>query len=226
MSVNRRFVLKSLVLSGAAGLAMGIPFRALSSTANGTHNSLPVMVLTNGTAIESAFLHGANTGNSRLQVQRVSSDLAFMLDFERQMRNSKAMRIIGLLDDTSATLIMAMAGSAGARVQWLGQHTAETGFSRHHLITTDSADGCTRQLSRQLQACGAGFSLHEEHHNNTMPARQLDGLGPTGNQSTQWATSIGFLLASLGTHPLMDAPLTTTASTPITGSFVSFSIEV
>ena len=226
MSVNRRFVLKSMALGGVAGLAMAIPFRALASTVNGTNNNLPVMVLTNGSAIESAFLHGANTGNSRLQIQKVSSDLAFMLDFERQMRNSKAMRIIGLLDDSSATLIMDMARSAGARVQWLGQHTAEAGFSRHHLVTTNSADGCSRQLSRQLKACGAGFSLHEERHSGSMAARQLVKPTPTGNPSTQWASSIGYLLASLGSHPILTAPLAATASTPITGSFVSFSIEV
>lgn len=227
MSVSRRFVLKGIAMSGIAGLTMGGSLRALATTINGVIADQPIVALIKEGAAELAFVHGAMAASSsQLQVQRVSCDLAFMLDIERQMLSSHSMRIIGLLDDASATLFMDMARSAGARVQWLGQHTAEAGLSHHHLLTTDIADGCFRQLSRQLHACGASFSLHEERFNGSVVPRQLV-VEPTRSdrQSTQWATSIGYLLASLGTRPALTTPLAPTASTPVTGSFVSFSIE-
>lgn len=229
MNVNRRFVLKSMALSGIAGLAMGGSLRALAGTAATANDAStgghPVVALASEGAVELAFLHGAmKASGSRLRVQRVSRELAFMLDFERQVRSSQATRIIGLLDDASATLVVAMARSAGARVQWLGQHTAEAGFTRHHLLTTELAEGCSQQLSRHLHACGAGFSLNEERHNGSMAPRQLTGPACSGNQSAQWAASIGHLLASLGARPALATPLAPATSKPVTGRFASFSI--
>lgn len=230
MSVNRRFVLKGMALSSMAGLTMGSWVGALSgTTARPIANAAgrPILALINEGAAESVFLDGAMAASSsRLQVQRPGRDLGFMLNFERQLRSGPPLRVIGLLDDASAALMVDMARSAGARVQWLGQHTAEAGFTRHHLLTTDIAAGCSRQFSRQLHACGAGFSLDEEHHGGPLVPRQLTGSARRGNQSAQWAASIGYLLASLGAHPALTTPWAPTAGKPVTGSFVSFSIEV
>lgn len=227
MNANRRFVLKSMALSGMAGLAMGRSVRALAgTTAAPAAAAKPVLALVNAGSAESGFLHGAMAAAPRLRVQRVGRDLGFMLDFERQLRTNQPMRIIGLLDDASASLLVDMARSAGARVQWLGQHTAKAGFTRHRVLNTDIAEGCARQLSRQLHACGAGFSLNEERQNGTLAPRRLAGSSRMGSRSRQWAASIGYLLASLGTRTAMTTPLTPAANTPVTGSFVSFSIEV
>lgn len=229
MSVNRRFVLKGMALSSAAALALGGSAQALASVATAPASrapASPALVLVNGGAAESDFLHGAKAAlGSQVQVQRVGSDLAFMLDFERQLRTGQPMRVIGLLDDASAALVVDMARSAGARVQWLGQHTATAGLTRHRLLNTDIAEGCSRQLSRQLHACGAGFSLSEERQNSAALPRQLAATSRQGNQSGQWASSVGYLLASLGTRQLMSSPRAPAASLPITGSYVSFSIE-
>lgn len=229
MGVNRRFVLKGMALGSMAGLAMGSSagaFAGITAEPAAKTTSLPILALINKGAAESVFLHGAVAASgSQLLVQRVSSNLHFMLDFERQMRSSQALQIIGLLDDASASLVIDMARSAGARVQWIGQHSAEAGFSRHHLLTTEIAAGCCRQFGRQLHACGAGFSLNEERHNGAMVPRQLAGSARNSTPSAQWAASIGYLLASLGTRPAIAAPLAPPASVPITGSFVSFSIE-
>lgn len=230
MSVNRRFVLKGMALGSMVGPAMSGSAGALTGTTAGwTANaaSRPILALINGGVAEPVFLHGAMAASgSRLQVQKVGRDLGFMLNFERQLCSGQPMRVIGLLDDAAASLVADMARSAGARMQWLGQHTANAGFTRHHLLATDIAEGCSRQLSRQLHACGAGFSLIEERHNGSVAPRQLAGSARKGNQSAQWATSVGYLLASLGTRPVMAAPLAPAAIAPFTGSFVSFSIEV
>lgn len=230
MSVNRRFVLKGMALGSMAGLAMGSWVGALAGTTAGPTANLagrPILALINEGVAESVFVHGAMAASgSRLRVQRVGHDLGFMLNFERQLRGGQPLRVIGLLDDASATLVVDMARSAGARVQWLGQHTAEAGFTRHHLLTTDIAEGCSRQLSRQLHACGAGFSLDEERHGGSMVPRQLAGPARRDHQSAQWAASIGYLLASLGARQALTTSLAPIVSKPVTGSFVSFSIEV
>lgn len=229
MDANRRFMLKSLALSSIAGLSMGGSVRALAGTtaAPATATAVkPVLALVNPGAAELDFLHGAMAVGSRLQVQRVGRDLGFMLDFERLLRSGRPMRVIGLLDDASATLVVDMARSAGARVQWLGQHTAEAGFTRHHVLNTDIAEGCSRQLGRQLHACGVDFSLTEERQNGTRAPRQLAGSSRRGSRSGQWATSIGYLMASLGTPAARTAPSAPATNRPVTGSFVSFSIEV
>lgn len=229
MNMNRRFVLKSMALGGVAGLTMGRSMRALAgppaAPAAGAA-ARPVLALVNADAAASGFLQGAIAAGPRLRVQRVDRDLGFMLDLERVLRSSQPMRLIGLLDDASATLVMDLARSAGARVQWVGQHTAKAGFTRHRVLNTDMAEGCARQLGRQLHRCGGGFSLTEERLNGTPAPRQLAGTARQGSRSGQWASGIGYLLASLGTRAAMAAPLTPAANRPVTGSFVSFSIEV
>lgn len=226
MRVNRRFVLKSIAVSSIAGLTIGRPvctFAAAAATA-----AVPrVLALANDGAAQSIFLYGAMTARAlRLEVQKVGGDLGFMLDFERQLRKGQPLRVIGLLDDASAVLLIDIARGAGARLHWLGQHRAEAGFSRHRLLNTELAAGRAQQFSRQLHECGADFSVHEECRNEAMSACGLAGSPHNAGPSAQWASSIGYLLASPGTWGTTPtAPLAPATSTPIIGSFVSFSIE-
>lgn len=226
MTVSRRFVLKGMALGSMAGLAVGrIPGARASTGSIDRPAARPILALVNGGAAESVFLRGASAASGpQLQIQRVGRDLNFMRDFERRLRSNQAMRVIGLLDDASAALVVEMARSAGARVQWLGQHNAEAGFSRHHLVTTAIADGCSRQLSRQLHTCGAGFSFDEEHRDGAISLRRLTGSVQQGTQSAQWAASVGHLLASLGGQAELAAPRVS-GGRPVIGSFVSFSIN-
>lgn len=229
MSVSRRSVLKGMALGSAAAMTLGSSAQLLAdigAAPAGGGLATPALVLVNGGAAEVDFLHGARAAlGSQVQVRRVSSDLAFMLDFERQLRSGQPMRVIGLLDDASATLIVDMARSAGARIQWLGQHAAAAGLTRHRLLNTDIAEGCSRQLSRQLHACGAGFSLSEERQNSAAPPRQLAAAPRNGEQPGQWASSVGYLLAAMGTQQITSSPRAPAATMPYSGSFVSFSIE-
>jgi len=72
------------------------------------------------------------------------------------------------------------------------KYIAEAGFTRHHVLSTDMAEGCSQQLSRQLDACGGKFRLIEERQNGPMAPRQLTGLSREASQSAQWARSIGY----------------------------------
>lgn len=198
MSINRRVVLKGAALASSVGLALGGAIPALASAPNTPGRAAQtVLALVNHSAAAALFLQGASAAAGvELQVQRASLDMDVMLELERQMRSGPARRIIGLLDDASATLVVDMARSAGAHLQWLGQHSAASGITtHHHLFAADRAE----------------------------PPGQL----PHRNeQSAQWATSLGYRLAALGTQPDMKAPLAPSANRPLSGSFVSFSIKV
>lgn len=224
MTVDRRFVLKGMVLGGAAGLVLSRAVPVLGSVPPSHSGIRPALALVGSGAAEAAFLQGARAaGGTQLRVWQVEQGLDFMLDFERQLREGP-MRLIGLLDDASAGLVLDLARSAGARVQWLGQHTVEGGSTRHRVLNTDLAEGCSRQLSRQLHACGAGFTLDEERQGSAAPARQLAGPARHGARSLQWAAGVGYLLAALGSRPAGVPPILAQTS-PASGSFVSFSIE-
>ena len=156
----------------------------------------------------------------------MSHDLDLLMELKHQMSIDQSLRIIGLLDDASATLVVDMARNAGARVQWLGQHNTAAGFTHHRLLTTHIAGHCARQLHDLLQTGGSCFSLHEERINAALTTRQPSALTSSGDQSSQWVASLGYLLTGMGTQASTIAPLPSAANTPVNGSFVSFSIDV
>lgn len=226
MSVDRRFVLKSMVLGGAAGVVLSRSVPALGGMPPPHGGIRSALALVGSGVAEAAFLQGARAAaGAQLRVQPMDRGLGFMLDFEQRLRAGRPLRVIGLLDDAAATLVLDLARSAGARIPWLGQHTAEAGSTRHRLLNTDLAEGCTRQLSRLLHACGAGFTLDEERQGSVAPARQLAGPARNGAGSAQWAAGVGYLLAALDTHSSMTPRVSVQGTLP-SGSFVSFSIEV
>ena len=126
------------------------------------------------------------------------------------------------IHDASAALILDLARSNGAHVQWLGQHSAIAGATRHHLLSADSAQGCALHLGQQLHACGGGFSLSEEHPLGGQPLK-LTGAARSGG-SAQWAASLGYSLAGLGGADSSAAPRIASHQPALAGQFVSFSI--
>lgn len=228
MEINRRLVLKGMALSSFAGFAIESSAdestEAAASTANAS--SRPLLALVNDDAAGSAFLHGARaSGGTQLQTRRISGDLQVMLNLERELRGSRALRFIGLLDDAAGTLVVDLARSAGARVRWLGQHTAHASATHHRLLHADNADECARHLGRQLRACGVGFHIVSQHHGDTNSQHQLSGPPHADSRAADWASALGYLLASLDTPSPTAAPATA-ASLVADGRFVSFSIEV
>ena len=130
MSVDRRFVLKSVALGSLTGLTMGVSLSALAGRVQEPAVGItqPVLALVTPGMDDSAFVRGARrAAGTSLRVRQVGHELDFLLGFERRMRDDRSLRVIGLLDDAAAVLMVDLARSAGARVQWLGQHTMEAG---------------------------------------------------------------------------------------------------
>lgn len=222
MSMKRRCVLKGMALSGAA-LTLGRWDSALAAPiAPRTAATTPVRVFTDGGAAESLFLQGARAAGGTLLLEHIGRDTHFILALERQLRSGEPLRLIGLLDDAAATLVVDMARSSGARMRWLGQHSAVGKSSRHYLLEADGAAGCARQLGQQLTACGADFmGVAENAQGESLP---LAGSALGGAGAAQWASTLGYLLAGLHT-PRRLGSRAPEALTPVSGNFVSFSIE-
>ncbi len=232
MTINRRFVLKSFALAGVAGALAG-PTRALAglSVADdpGTAGK-PLLALVNDDHAGPVFLDGARalTGTG-LEVPRAGSDLAFLVDLERRLRSGRPLSIIGLLDDAAGTLVVDVARGTGARLQWLGQHSAQPLTSSHHLLTASSARDGARALARQLQVCGAAFSLRHEGHGDAAPVAVA--AAATANSAAvadQWLRSTGGQLAALALQrpPAQPQELAAPAGAAVRGHFVSFLIQI
>lgn len=225
MDVNRRVVLKGLGLSSIAGFAMSSSTSAFARAAHTAGAGIqPQLALVNDDPAASVFLDGAvAAAGSKLRAQSINQDLHALLDVERQLRSSSPMKIIGLLDDATGTLVVDLARSAGARVQWLGQHTAHGEYTRHHLLHAGT-ETCAQWLGRELHACGAGFHIVTQHQGDSVSPHPLSGPPRASANATQWASALGYLLA-LGTAPTCAAPASFSA-VAANGHFVSFSIEL
>jgi hypothetical protein len=219
MDADRRQFLKGMALTGLAGASLNRPL--LARAAADGQSARPTLVLVNGTAERSAFVHGIRAANpAGLSMQRADLGLEFLQHLKSALESGQASRVIGLVDDASGALIVDLARSSGARLQWLGQHTLNAGQSRHRVLGGALARGCAVQLGRQLNACGEAFSLNEQRVDGRAPLR-LAADSRVGNGSGDWAATLGFVLAAPGAV----APRFGTALPPLTGHFVSFSFE-
>jgi len=229
MNVERRVLLKGMALGSLVGVAMSNSGLAMANTVLGsqTRAALPTLALVSGEVAASAFLEGVTASPTarQIKVQRTDLSLDFILGLEKHLSSGQPQRIIGLVDDASAALIIDLARSAGARVQWLGQHRATANASQHHLLSAEAASGCAPQLGLQLNACGTGFSLREHRMGGQRAPLQLSAAARSSAGSEQWAVTLGYSLAALGTANIGQAPLIASRASPLTGNFVSFSIE-
>ncbi|MNQ89552.1 hypothetical protein D3C85_1048630 [compost metagenome] len=218
-----------MALGSLAGVAMSSSGLSMANTVLGgqSRTALPTLALVSGDVAESAFLEGvtASPAARQVKVQRTDLSLDFILGLEKRLNSGQPQRIIGLVDDASAALIIDLARSAGARVQWLGQHRATANSSAHRLLSAEAASGCAPQLGLHLNACGTGFSLSEQRMGGQQAPLQLSAAARSSAGSEQWAATLGYSLAALGTTHTGEAPLVASRKSPLTGNFVSFSIE-
>ena len=229
MNVERRALLKGMALSGLATAAISSSGLAMANGVLGSkaRQALPTLALVSGEVAGSAFLQGINASpaGKQVKVQRTDLNLDFIAGLQQRLSSGQAQRIIGLVDDASGALIIDLARSAGARVQWLGQHHATANASRHHLLSAEAASGCAPQLGLNLNACGTGFSLSEYRLHGQQARLHASAAARNNAGSEQWAATLGFTLAALGSNNLDQAPLVASRASPLTGNFVSFSIE-
>ncbi|NBF12727.1 hypothetical protein [Pseudomonas sp. Fl4BN1] len=228
MNIERRSLLKGMALGGLASVTVTGSGLSLANSVLGSPSGkvLPTLALVSTAVADSAFVQGINASSvaRQVSVQRCEGNLDFILALQQRLGSGQPQRIIGLLDDASAALVLDQARSAGARLQWLGQHHSDARTSRHQLLSAEAANGCALQLGLQLNACGAGFSLSEQRL-LAQPAFQASARARDPRSAEQWAATLGYNLAQLARGTLGEAPLASPRATPLSGHFVSFSIE-
>jgi len=201
MSISRRVVLQGASLASLATLFSSSVFSAFAQLQSTSYKAIPVLLLASDapTSPKSAReAEGAFIGSVRLvashdlSVQRMSFDLRALRVLDQQLRSATPLRIVGLLDNGLANLVIDAARNANARVHWLGWHHA-THESIQHRIQISEASECIQ---------------HRNEH------------------SSQWLHELGVMLAAgdRAVPPLLKQ--SPNLDTPITGSFVSLSIDV
>jgi hypothetical protein len=226
MNVARRTLLKGAAIGGLSVAALSASGVSLASASGMLGDSArPALALVSGNAAEAAFLLGARNSQADIAIQRTDLDASYMQRLAEQLASPQPQHIIGLVDDASATLILDLARSAGARIQWLGQHASDSNGSRHALLSADASQGCALSFSHQLSSCGAGFTLREQRQGKQDLNLDLAINAKSADAADQWAATLGHVLASAGRTDAGAAPRISNQQKPLRGHFVSFSIE-
>jgi len=236
MDIQRRLLLKSIALSGISGWFGWIAPGTASATAASQISSvrlagLATILLVNRKAEYSAFLQGARiAGNASMEIYNIDSEQNFLSSLQHYLgKMSTEKRIIaGLVDDACGTLIIDQARSRGACVRWLGQHTVESGQSRHLLYSNEltGSDGGLfgHQLASRGYNCTSGRNKIETEQSFYEPVLYTrEG----GAEDLRWSADLGFVLAGNGLTDFPDiSQINSDPIAPLTGHFVSFAFEI
>ncbi|MBA4501592.1 hypothetical protein [Marinobacterium marinum] len=224
MNPKRRSFLKGALASGAGGLILshsGLTQAAMGIT---TGNSPATLVLAGNAAIESSFAAGIQAALPGEAVTLLRTDHSNPLTAVTEaLHSGQPIRLIGMVDDATGELLTTLARHAGARMTWLGQHSADPRQTRHQVINDRAAQGSALALAEQLQQEAAGFRLNAEQPFARKTALQL-ASARTGAASSHWAAHLGHALARPSAP--VDAAYLPTTSKRLEGRFVSFVIEV
>lgn len=129
MQTDRRTLLKGLAAAGLAVSGMGLAQAAsaltvkTASAAAGSADVLAVTSSLHGSALDAAFVAGVqstarNAAHSGLQ----GLDSAAFNQLGELLADGKETKLVGLLDDASATLVLDLVRSAGGRVLAVENH--------------------------------------------------------------------------------------------------------
>lgn len=217
MDVDRRQFLKSMALAGLAGASLHRPIVAMAAAEG--QSTRPITVLVNGTVERSGFVHGVRAATPAVSLLRADLGLDFLRHLKSVLESGQAGRVIGLVDDACGALIVDLARASGANLQWLGQHAADAGRSRHRVLGGQLADGCAVRLGEHLDTCGGNFDLSERRVGGGTPLQFSADLRE-GNYEGDWTAALGFALAAPGAVAPRFRP-----APPLTGHFVSFLLE-
>lgn len=238
MDMQRRLLLKSIALSGVSGwLGWIAPGAASAITASQTLSVRPAglatILLVNRKAECSVFLQGARiAGNTNMEIYDLDSEQNFLASLQHYLgKVSTEKRVIaGLVDDACGTLIIDQARSRGACVRWLGQHTVESGQSRHLLYSSELTGGDGGPFGHQLAS--RGYSCISERNKTGTTGQSL--YEPVlytregGTEDLRWNADLGFALMT--GNSLADFPdisqINRDPIAPLIGHFVSFAFEI
>lgn len=225
MDQKRRFLLKGMLASGAGGALMGGSGLAQAALNLNRVQVLPTLLLTSDAAIERSFAAGVKAAlpeTADLKLLRVQ-DFDALTEVSRVLEGGRGIRLIGMIDDASAELLVAQARRAGASMSWLGQHASELTQTRHQVIHGSKAQSAVLALGEQLKGSAAGFALQSAQPYSADRDLELS-VHRSGPASSQWAAHLGHALAAPGA--MVDANTLPARYERLEGRFVSFVIEV
>lgn len=143
MNIQRRLLLKSMVLGGISSVGLAGAGTGLTGDSIESARSMPILVLVNDRTRHSAFLQGVRAAAGRPglpQVHDTDLGLDSLLTLQRYIQRIRGRLIVGLVNDASGTIIVDLARTTGVRMYWLGQHTASLSQSRHQLLSSQITD--------------------------------------------------------------------------------------
>jgi len=224
MDPKRRSFLKGTLATGASGLVLSNS-GLVQAAINQSSAQQPTLVLTSSPEVEDSFAAGVRAAlPHNADISSLRTDASNPLPaIDAALRGKQAMRLIGLVDDATGELIIAMARRAGARISWLGQHAADAHQTRHQVVNSQSAKAATLSLAEQLHHEQAGFRLKAEQPFVRSKALDLHS-NRTGITSSHWAAHLGHALTQPNSY--VDATHLPAGSKRLQGRFVSFVIEV
>jgi hypothetical protein len=158
MSIDRRSVLKALAAAGLAvvgvPLAQAAPWDTVVEAGGAAVEPLMLTSLVSGTALDAPFLAGVQervgnqAGHAALTSQRLHGlEASTFTRLDTWLHDGTPTRLVGLVDDATATLVLDLVRSAGGRVMhsqhhWIGKDKAAAQWAQalgRALVTADTA---------------------------------------------------------------------------------------
>jgi hypothetical protein len=230
MEIGRRPFMKGLAAVGVAASGVSISdlttqTGAAAAGAVASDAVHPVSVLICGDPLGAAFLAGARAGALPNVPTVLQSDREGMVNLRRFFDlwdADHASRIVGMVDDANAAIIVESARAKGVRQFWLGHHcvSAAADIVRHNLLTTIAAHAHVALFADLLRKTGEPFQLIDRSLSaETGPTELLvDEVSEVNvHVTSDWAATLGALLvrpfeASMPSwHPPTSFPTMATA---------------
>lgn len=225
MDIKRRTLIKGITATAAVTWAaspqvFAAPLReAITQLRQSTATSFvakPIIAVTHEDLVNSAFMAGVAAAQPRELHRLKSADYASLAALIGQTHSN----LLGLIDHSNAAILVQLARHQGAKVHWLGQHTATASGMSHNIVKSGNTDACHSKLFEDLIACPTRHYVREQG----IAARMIAGQGAQHPQ--QWAANLGLLLSDWrNPHPAFAALQLTAVNDTAPGSFVSFFIE-
>lgn len=198
-----------------------------STTATTAKSSTLNLVLVSNSEAQTAFLRGAQSAqpSQPIKTADTATGNAYLTELDALLSTQQPARVIGLVDNANAALVLSMARRHGAQLAWLGQHNSAKGHSQHQLISANTTKDCAVAWGRHIDACGVSFTLRGSTAHSRMPTFALTNKTQPLTPSDDWATSLGYLLAAIDHDSALPATPLVPSNTPLQGQFVSFVIQ-
>ena len=189
MKVDRRSLMKSL-LAGGALLAMGTPPWTFAESP--VRRPSRCLLVLGGTGADEAFASGAGAACAgltyeALRIVKLKGGLLTAVDrMVTLLDQSRGTRMIAVMDDASAVIVLELARTAGVRLLSMGTHACSADSVcqlRHAWATTSPAHGVGGILASQLAADQDGFSITEDFLHAPSEAGTVSGWSAPGFSS-------------------------------------------